>query len=508
MLKRLRSPLFAQHEKSRALVLAICILLLQALGSVVLGFWSSAESNVDATAVNVSGRQRMLSQRLAKCLLELDRLHVDKGKSTLLQQELKDTYDLFDQTLASFSNNTVVDRGGNTLTLGIAKSGRARSLIKKAYGLWTPFQVALRPLLDMPGNYSLAELHHATAIVIRDDRELLTVMNDLTDVIEDAAHNKVKIFNFIQGLASLMLLVNFAFVLYFFRRQLNQLAESKSVLRRMMENIATAIIVMDNTGNIESGNRAAENMFGYAAGDLAGMNMKDLFSEPAYPIIGRRSNGERFSLDISLADIPEMKRTLSILSLHDVSAQKAQEEKLSHLAYHDALTGLPNRLLFLDRLEQTLARAHRHNELFAVLFIDLDGFKPVNDLMGHDTGDLLLQSVASRLTSCLREGDTIARMGGDEFTMIVDANDADSCDIVTRKILGEVNRTFELNGRAIQISASIGVGVYPSDARDIKTLLQCADTAMYRAKALGGNTYCYYPAENTPADYPGNYSRL
>lgn len=483
---------FAQHKKSRALAISIYVLLLQALCAVCISFWSSFESSNDAVAINLAGRQRMLSQRLAKCLLELDRIHAGQNEHRLIQQELEQTYELFDRTLASLSNNTVVDRSGKTLTLNTTQSRIAHNLISHAYALWTPMQQAMQPLLAHPGAYSAATLGNAISIVTRDNQQLLQIMDDLTNEIEDTAHKKSNQFEFVQTLSALLILVNFGFVLFYFRCQLTQLANSKSVLRRIMENVGTAIIVMDNAKNIESGNRSAEIMFGYGAGDLPGINLNDLVNGNDFPITGRRKNGELFSLEITLTEIPAMQRPLFIASLHDLTAQKIREEKLSHLAYHDLLTGLPNRLLFMDRLEQAIARAHRHHELFALLFIDLDRFKPVNDSMGHASGDLLLQLVATRLTGCLREGDTISRLGGDEFTMIIDANDADSCEIVAGKVLSELHREFDLNGVPIQISASIGLSLYPLDSSDIRSLLHCADVAMYRAKALGGNTICTY----------------
>lgn len=151
----------------------------------------------------------------------------------------------------------------------------------------------------------------------------------------------------------------------------------------------------------------------------------------------------------------------------------------------------------MDRLAQTIARARRNNELTGILFIDLDRFKQVNDALGHAIGDLLLQSVATRLINCLREGDTVTRLGGDEFAMIIDANDVNNCTSVAQKVLSALSKEFYLNGQNIQISGSIGASLYPNDSSDIHVLLHYADIAMYRAKAQGGNTCCKY-SEITP----------
>lgn len=172
--------------------------------------------------------------------------------------------------------------------------------------------------------------------------------------------------------------------------------------------------------------------------------------------------------------------------------RKKTEEKLEHMAYSDSLTGLPNRPLFFDRLAQALVRARRRQQSLAVLFIDLDRFKSVNDTSGHDVGDMLLKQAAQRLRSCVREEDTIARMGGDEFTVILtDLEKPEHAALVCRKILACMTEPFVLKGQRFSIGCSIGIAVYPEDGKDSETLLKCADTAMYRAK-LKGNECCFY----------------
>jgi diguanylate cyclase (GGDEF)-like protein len=168
------------------------------------------------------------------------------------------------------------------------------------------------------------------------------------------------------------------------------------------------------------------------------------------------------------------------------------QEKLFHLAHTDALTRLPNRLLFLDRLRQAMTHADRAERLVAVLLLDLDRFKTVNDTLGHSVGDQLLIEVAARLEGCLRDGDTVARLGGDEFTVLVpelrQIHDAES---VARKVVAALQHPLPLNGHEIFVTPSVGIAIYPfSD--NIEELLVNADTAMYRAKELGGNQYCFY----------------
>lgn len=167
-------------------------------------------------------------------------------------------------------------------------------------------------------------------------------------------------------------------------------------------------------------------------------------------------------------------------------------QELTYLALHDNLTKLPNRLLLEDRIHQLVERARRNRSRFCVMFIDLDGFKGVNDAFGHHIGDLLLQEVASRCHQVLRAQDTLARMGGDEFVLLCDAGEAGDAVVLAAKVLEAVQRPFEIADHDLNISASIGISIYAEDDEDAETVLRNADAAMYRAKVLGGNCYCFF----------------
>jgi diguanylate cyclase (GGDEF)-like protein len=165
-------------------------------------------------------------------------------------------------------------------------------------------------------------------------------------------------------------------------------------------------------------------------------------------------------------------------------------QKQHRLAYFDALTDLPNRTLFNDRLKQAIAHAHRYEKKVGLMFIDLDDFKMVNDTMGHDTGDLLLQSVARRMESCLRKSDTVARIGGDEFTCILPhIEKKDDIKIVAKKIISALTTPFELKGQKVQISGSVGASLFPDHTEDFEKLIKNADVAMYHAKKRGKKNF-------------------
>jgi len=179
-------------------------------------------------------------------------------------------------------------------------------------------------------------------------------------------------------------------------------------------------------------------------------------------------------------------------SLYAADAQR----KIQHLAYHDSLTGLPNRMLFMDRIDQAISRAQREQEQFALLFIDIDHFKVINDSMGHAAGDQLLNIISQRLCEMLRKSDTVARLGGDEFTVIIEGlEDAEHVINVTKNILASLDVPVDVNGREVHVGGSIGIAIYPQDGENFGSLLKNADTAMYKAKEQGRNTFQFYASE-------------
>ena len=180
----------------------------------------------------------------------------------------------------------------------------------------------------------------------------------------------------------------------------------------------------------------------------------------------------------------------------DVTHRKEAEEKLVYLAHYDGLTGLPNRVLFFDRLQQMLAQARRRGRQAAVMFLDLDRFKVVNDTLGHAVGDELLRNVAQRLSYCIRVGDTVARFSGDEFVLSVnDLKEAEDARHIAQKVLQAFTDPFRLNGHEVFVSTSIGIAMFPSDGEDEQSLLKSADTAMYRAKESGRDNFQFYTRE-------------
>jgi len=203
----------------------------------------------------------------------------------------------------------------------------------------------------------------------------------------------------------------------------------------------------------------------------------------------RRKNGEIYPEWLTITAIKDRngKVTHYVGTMIDITVRKAVEEQVQHLAHHDALTDLPNRLLLTDRLRQAAAQAKRDNIMLALMYLDLDNFKPVNDTLGHNVGDLLLQQVASRLLGCVkRESDTVARLGGDEFVVLLPHIEKGSdAATIAECILDALMQPFHINGSTINISSSIGIAIYPESAQEVHELMKNADTAMYEAKKAG-----------------------
>jgi diguanylate cyclase (GGDEF)-like protein/PAS domain S-box-containing protein len=204
------------------------------------------------------------------------------------------------------------------------------------------------------------------------------------------------------------------------------------------------------------------------------------------------SEGWRVICKVALRD-KEGRVNAILCTYEDITERKSSEARARYLVYHDGLTELPNHLLASDRLRQAMAYADRENNKVALLFLDLDNFKTINDSLGHTVGDKLICEVAARIGQCVRDTDTVSRQGGDEFLIVVPAlSDSDACAPVLDKLLQTIHRPMTIDTHELNTTVSIGVAVFPDDGRDFESLMKKADTAMYRAKEAGRNTYCFF----------------
>ena len=288
-----------------------------------------------------------------------------------------------------------------------------------------------------------------------------------------------------------------------------QLAASE-LSARVFENAAEAIVVTDEEGKFIQVNPAFSLMTGYAAAEVLGEPISMLRSgrHPPEFFAGmadslkrdnrwqgeawyRRKNGEVLVVRLSVSRVAHAGQPVRfVATLTDITRSKELEEELRHRAYHDPLTDLPNRALFADRLRVAIHQAQRHKRSFALCFIDLDNFKPVNDQFGHAAGDELLIETANRLRLCVRAADTIARLGGDEFAAILtDAGSRAEVEEVAARIVAELARPFELQAGTARISCSLGVALFPDHGTDAETLQRNADVALYGVKESSRNAW-------------------
>lgn len=295
------------------------------------------------------------------------------------------------------------------------------------------------------------------------------------------------------------------------------IAEDQQRLRlhsAAMAAVANAVFITDSSGHITWINEAFIKLSGYTREDVHGHTPRLFKSgkyEPSFyqqiwqtllegkvwhgEIINRHKDGSFYTVNQTITPLLDNAgKVRHFVAVHeDITDKKASEERIRHMAHHDTLTNLPNRILFRDRLQQEMIHAHRNKRLTAIIFLDLDRFKIINDTLGHAFGDLVLNALAERLRGCVREGDTVSRLGGDEFTFIIpDIEHPQDAALIAQKIVNAMSSSFRLEGREIHVTPSLGIAIYPLDAEDADGLIKKADIAMYQAKEHGGGTFKFY----------------
>ncbi len=305
-----------------------------------------------------------------------------------------------------------------------------------------------------------------------------------------------------------------------------KLYDNSSFLAAILDTVGALVLVTDRDGCVVRFNRACERLTGYVYDDVKGKvawdilwskedaeAVKEIFSSLSYDKFhtthlsdNKQANesywvcksGSQRLISWSYNVILDQNGYVSYLLATgiDVTQHRLVERRLDYLTHFDSLTDLPNRTLFYDRLSNALGQARRYDQMFALLFLDLDGFKYVNDTLGHDMGDLLLKKAAKKLPLCVRNSDTVAHIGGDEFVIILPMiNDIRDAAIVADKILDVFTKSFQLDNHECFVGVSIGISIYPTDGDDIDTLLKNADISMYKAKDTGKNNYKFYNSD-------------
>ena len=315
--------------------------------------------------------------------------------------------------------------------------------------------------------------------------------------------------------------------------QVAELQEATARNRAVIESSLDGVIGIDRRGRVLEFNPAAERMFGFRTTDVVGRELVELIIPPkerSHHRLGLaqgiergddwRLPGKRIELTAQRADgsLLPVELTLTLVSssdqdgpivyafFRDLSEQRRGEAQLTYLAYHDQLTGLPNRILVEQELSLAVARARRTQRAVALMFVDLDDFKEVNDRLGHPAGDRMLAAVAKRLRAVLRESDLLARLGGDEFVVVLadlDEDPATVAEMVGGKLIDALHEPFMVAGAELSTGASIGLSVFPHDAHDTEELMRHADIAMYQTKAAGGGRVSFHRQPAGGSDQPG-----
>ena len=306
------------------------------------------------------------------------------------------------------------------------------------------------------------------------------------------------------------------------RRASHAMFLENEVANMTLDSIGEAVLRTDVSGNVTYLNRVAEKMTGWCREEAQGRPVAEglrLIDGVSRAAVGNalgiavqedktassmancincilvRRDGFEFGIEskVTLIHDHEERVTGAVVAFHDVSAARAVSLEMSHLAQHDVLTDLPNRVLFNDRLTQSISLAERQAKQLAVLFVDLDYFKKINDSLGHAVGDKLLQSIAGRLLACVRRTDTVSRLGGDEFVVLLSqVEHAEDAAFSARKILRALTSPHSVDNKILDINVSIGISTYPGDGRDAEGLMNKADAAMYEAKQRGRNNYQFF----------------
>lgn len=279
--------------------------------------------------------------------------------------------------------------------------------------------------------------------------------------------------------------------------------------KEIFTNAGIGIMTLDTKSNIEYVNEEALNIFGYKSSELVNTNFSTLIHSTDMDylkqfvktekssfnsvIIGIHKDNSAFPIELNISSKKLNQTCIYTVIIRDITEIKKNEEKLKHQAYFDSLTGIPNRTLFLDRSEIALNQAKRSNEGLAVIFIDLDEFKVLNDTLGHDAGDIMLKTVSQRFIDCARKSDTVSRRGGDEFTILMPRiKNIDDTVKLAERILDSNKNAISIKDKMVFPKTSIGISIYPQDGDSIETLINNADKAMYNAKESGKNQFSFY----------------
>ena len=354
---------------------------------------------------------------------------------------------------------------------------------------------------------------------------VIEIYSDITETISEINRVQFEVIGVVLIILGLLYAILYVFVTHADRiltrqhKEHKQATDLSSRLGRLLDKSTNEIYIFDahsfqfthvNQGGCDNLGYSTEELYRMTALDLKPEMTRDKFLSYIEPLqngerdqvrfetVHKRKDGSTYPVEVRLQFSPEEKPPVYVAIILDITEKKKTDDRLNYLAYYDHLTGLPNRGLYVDRLQQAMKAADRDDHMVAILFIDLDQFKTINDSLGHDAGDTLLKEAAQRLQSCVRASDTVARWGGDEFSLVLnDVKNIENVNVVAEKLIERFSKPFHIVNKKLFVTASIGIILYPLDDSSVDSLLKNADAAMYYAKETGRNNYQFYNYEMT-----------
>ena len=492
--------IFSQY---RRVIYPLLLVLFFDLTLLASNFYLSAELEIASININMAGRQRMLSQRMPKSLM-LMQYRISQQQSYEKEfKEMQDAVLLFDQTLNAFRfGGKATGTTGQEVYIEELSGEPVRKMLNEASAIWSPINEKI--LKEFSGKqFSEEQIKELIEELSANNVLLLKLMNDITNYLEEAAKSQTYYLRGLQAVVVLLILLSFITATVRLSRRehyYRQLMESGSdIILGINVQTGKTTFVSDSTSKILGHendfylNRSALNFFS----ETSRKSFSEILDKASYSneidnsrceIELLKKDGDILTADMmmQLHQSEDGKYTELIADIRDISERKQYEQRLAQMAHTDALTGLANRKMFFDLAEHALSKANRQQSQCAIMFVDLDEFKQINDSYGHDAGDEVLKEVAIRLKNCVRSSDIVGRIGGDEFVVLIDdVKIKTEIEALAEKIIAAVSDKLIVFGEEKQVGASIGIAFYPEHGFDINTLINKADQSMYEIKNSG-----------------------
>lgn len=481
--------MFLQKSKSvkkvpKVLFIAVLTFVLLDAAMLGLNFAITKQVDLNSAAINLAGRQRMLSQRIDKALLQLSSTAYQAQWASQRSIAVQ-AFNLFDTTLQAMkAGGETRDALLNPIALSPLKDARLMEFVDNSLIFVNSIRNEIIQTLN--SETDIAAFGEISRRWSSQSEFLLTQMNQLVIGLESSAQQQTKKLRLFQSIIFVLGALNFFYIIHLFTSQHRAAHRNIKTLEEILQEVTTPMLISDAGNKIIMVNRAVEKNFGLSIDQLLNTDWNEIIQKKNDGTFLVQAGSEPVPLQLHTHRIELDTIEYQIISMLDISQFVDRELELSRLAHLDPLTGVLNRRSLFGRLEQEFKHAQRTKTKVALIFIDLDGFKQVNDLYGHDAGDKALVHIADSLKRSVRDSDSLLRIGGDEFVLIApDCKGAKDAVELAEKLIVAMKQPFTFNQNIISLGGSLGVALYPTHSTDIRGLILEADAAMYRAKAKG-----------------------